>query len=96
MAMERERDRSLNHSTIQTRSTSIDMFLHFFKYDFATFYVFWGVLIISCPISRGQNFRSFQDGDMEATAEELENAREDLEDRLFGAKNRDPPLGHWG
>ena len=62
------------------------MFLHFFKYDFATFYVFWGVLIISCPMSRGQNFRSFQDGDMEATAEELENAREDLEDRLFGAK----------
>ena len=53
---------------------------------------FGGVLIISCPMSRGQNFRSFQDGDMEATAEELENAREDLEDRLFGAKNRDP---HW-
>ena len=28
-----------------------------------------------------------QDGDMEATAEELETAREELEDRLLGTEN---------
>ena len=37
---------------------------------------------------------TLQDGDMEATAEELENAREDLEDRLFGKMGT--LMGQWG